>query len=103
MRYTSNFTPPDTLTADANTRALYHFNESAGSTSFADSSGNGFGLAGVNGAQTGTAGACTSPAITDERIALGLTSIGSDVGWIATRSGGPGYDARSWTRLPWAD
>jgi len=40
-RYSSNFTPPTTaFTTDANTLALYHFNEGSGS-SITDASGNG--------------------------------------------------------------
>jgi len=41
IRYTSNFTPPtNEFTSDANTVALYHFNEGSG-TSVTDASGNG--------------------------------------------------------------
>jgi hypothetical protein len=54
LRYTSNFTPPNSLTVDANTRALFHFNEVAGSTTFVDASGNGNTLTGINGAVTAT-------------------------------------------------
>ncbi len=44
-RYTGTFTPPSSssLTADANTRALYRFDEGAGQTT-ADASGNGYTL-----------------------------------------------------------
>jgi hypothetical protein len=45
--------PTSPFVPDANTRALWHFNEVAGSTAFADSSGNGNTLTGLNGAQTG--------------------------------------------------
>ncbi|HZX48608.1 MAG TPA: LamG domain-containing protein, partial [Nitrospirota bacterium] len=55
IRYTSGFTPVGYFTSDANTKGLWHFDESAGSTSFSDSSGNGNTLTGLNGAQTGTA------------------------------------------------
>jgi len=42
VRYTSNFTPPTTeFSTDANTVALFHFNEGSGQTT-ADASGNGF-------------------------------------------------------------
>jgi hypothetical protein len=44
--------PPGAFTSDANARALWHFNEPVGSTSFADASGNGNTLAGFNGAAT---------------------------------------------------
>jgi hypothetical protein len=60
-RYTSGFTPPNTLTLDANTRALYRFNEAAGATTFADSSGNGFTLTGAGGAQTSNANCVVPP------------------------------------------
>jgi hypothetical protein len=44
VRYTSNFTPPSTpFTTDANTIALYHFDEGSGTTT-ADVSGNGYNL-----------------------------------------------------------
>lgn len=52
VRYTSDFTPSETLTSDSYTRGLWHFNETAGSTSFVDSSGNGHTLTGLNGAMT---------------------------------------------------
>ena len=45
--------PTDAFVNDANTRALWHFNEAPGSTVFADSSGNGNTLTGQNGAHTG--------------------------------------------------
>ena len=45
--------PANPFTSDANTKALWHFDEAVGSTSFADASGNGNTLTGVNGAQTG--------------------------------------------------
>jgi hypothetical protein len=55
VRYSgSTYTEPTTpLSSDANTLSLYHFNETWGATTFADSSGNGNTLTGVNGAQIG--------------------------------------------------
>jgi hypothetical protein len=54
VRYTGDFAPPDSLNMDANTRALFHFNETVGSTTFVDASGNGNTLTGINGAVTAT-------------------------------------------------
>lgn len=52
IRYTATFTPPQMqFTSDANTVALYHFNEGSGQTT-ADASGNGYN--GVRGATTAT-------------------------------------------------
>jgi hypothetical protein len=49
VRYASNFTPPSApFTTDANTIALYHFDEGTGTTT-ADASGNGNTLTLVNG------------------------------------------------------
>ncbi len=49
-RYSSDFSSPSgPFVPDANTRALWHFDESVGSTVFADSSGNGNTLTGLNG------------------------------------------------------
>jgi len=50
VRYTTDFSPSPTLGADGNTKGLWHFDEPVGSTLFSDSSGNGYALAGVNGA-----------------------------------------------------
>lgn len=46
--------PTGAFVSDANTRALWHFDETAGSTSFADASGNGNTLTGINAAVTGS-------------------------------------------------
>lgn len=56
IRYTTNFTPAKVFSSDANTLGLWHFDESPGSTTFTDSSGNGHTLTGENGASivTGT-------------------------------------------------
>ncbi len=50
--------PAAPFAVDANTRALWHFDEAAGAVSLADASGNGNSLTGVNGAHTET---CSSP------------------------------------------
>ena len=52
VRYNTDFTPLNYFIPDANTKGLWHFEESSGSTSFSDSSGNGNTLTGLNGAQT---------------------------------------------------
>ncbi len=56
VRYSSiSYTvPTDSFVNDANTRALWHFNEAPGSTVMADSSGKGNTLTGQNGAHTGS-------------------------------------------------
>jgi len=51
VRYSTNFTPLKPFIPDGNTKGLWHFDESPGSTSFSDSSGNGNTLTGLNGAQ----------------------------------------------------
>jgi len=53
IRYpgTTYTVPSSPFTNDGNTRALWHFDETAGSTSFADASGNNNTLAGQNGGQ----------------------------------------------------
>jgi len=53
VRYSSSYAVPTApFVSDANTRALWHFDEAAGATTFFDSSGNGNTLSGLNGAQT---------------------------------------------------
>lgn len=53
IRYAVNFTPPkQPFVPDAQTVALWHFDEAEGATQFADASGHGHDLASVNGAQT---------------------------------------------------
>lgn len=54
VRYTgaSNTIPAGPFTNDSDTRALWHFDETPGSTTFYDSSSNGNHLAGYNGATT---------------------------------------------------
>ncbi|MCL4176160.1 MAG: hypothetical protein KJ072_00210 [Verrucomicrobia bacterium] len=50
-RYSGNFDPPARAFApDADTVALWHFDEPTGATEFDDASGNGYTLTGVNGA-----------------------------------------------------
>jgi hypothetical protein len=80
VRYsgTSYTVPSAPIVNDADTRALWHFNEPAGSTVFADDSGNGNSLTGLNGAQTGSA---PRPAPGDLDIGFGtggkvLTNVG---------------------------
>lgn len=51
VRYTRNFAPPTRFDTDDSTRALYHFDEPAGATTFADASGRGVALRGLGGAQ----------------------------------------------------
>ena len=54
VRYNGPYTVPTSpFTNDANTRALWHFDEAGGATTFSDSSGNGNTLSGLNGAKTG--------------------------------------------------
>lgn len=54
-------------------------------------------------AATLTNGYTYLPLATTERIALGLTAIGTDGGGIATRAGsGDSYEPRQWRRLPWS-
>jgi hypothetical protein len=55
VRYSgTSYTVPNTpFTSDGNTRALWHFNEALGATTFLDSSGYGNTLAGVNHAHIG--------------------------------------------------
>ena len=54
VRYNGSYTVPTSpFTNDANSRALWHFNEAAGAITFSDSSGNGNTLSGLNGAKTG--------------------------------------------------
>jgi Concanavalin A-like lectin/glucanases superfamily len=53
VRYSGSYTVPGSaFLNDVNTRALWHFNEALGATTFSDSSGNGNTLSGHNGAQT---------------------------------------------------
>ncbi len=52
MRYSANFTPASLLDPDGSTVGLWHFDETAGATSFVDSSGNDNMLIGLNGAAT---------------------------------------------------
>lgn len=52
VRYNANFAPSLVLAPDAYTVGLWHFDEAAGATSFADSSGNAYTLTGLSGAAT---------------------------------------------------
>jgi hypothetical protein len=52
VRYSGSYTvPASAFVNDVNTRALWHFNEALGATTFSDSSGNGNTLSGHNGAK----------------------------------------------------
>jgi methionine-rich copper-binding protein CopC len=54
VRYSGTYAVPSSpFVSDANTRALWHFDEVVGSTVFIDASGNSNALTGVNGAKTG--------------------------------------------------
>lgn len=80
--------PSSAFTPDANTRALWHFDDPVCSTSFTDSSENGDTLTGLAGAQTGQQGA-SAPT-----VAFGSASyaIGEDAGSATitvTRAGDP--------------
>jgi len=52
VRYNKNFGMPYVFSPDAETVGLWHFDETAGSTTFMDSSGNDYLLSGLNGAST---------------------------------------------------
>lgn len=52
IRYGGSYAVPSPFTSDGNTRALWHFDEFPGTTTFADSSSNGNTLTGANGAAT---------------------------------------------------
>ena len=61
--------PSMPFSADGNTRALWHFDEAVGSTSFGDASANGNTLTGFNGAQTAIPIVNTDPVITSPSTA----------------------------------
>jgi hypothetical protein len=72
-RYSGSYTVPTSpFTNDAHTRALWHFDEAVGATTFSDSSGHANTLAGQNGAQT------VQPVI-PPRVISGSTSIAQTV------------------------
>ena len=52
IRYSGNFTPSSLLDPDGGTLGLWHFDEAEGTTTFADSSGNGNTLTGLGGTAT---------------------------------------------------
>ncbi len=72
VRYTVDFTPALTLSSDAQTMCLYHFDEPVGSTSFSDSSSNGYTLTGVANAQIVSFGV-TPPEILALNLSTGET------------------------------
>ena len=83
VRYSgASYTVPSApFVNDASTRALWRFDEPAGSTVFADDSGNGNGLTGLNGAQTATGS--PSPGDLDTTFGTGgkvITDISRSVG-----------------------
>ncbi|MCT4580989.1 MAG: T9SS type A sorting domain-containing protein [Flavobacteriales bacterium] len=64
VRYSTNFTPPTTeFSVDANTKALYHFNEAAGQINFLDATTNNYDLLGHDGATTISASLGTSATV----------------------------------------
>jgi parallel beta-helix repeat protein len=82
VRYTgaSYTVPTSPFVADASTRALWHFDETLGSTTFADASGNGNTLTGLNGATTteppsgaGAAGNAVQAAVLSPSDQLGVS------------------------------
>lgn len=74
VRYNSNFTPPSSeFSADANTKALYHFNEVSGQTSFLDATTNGYNLIAMDGAQTISSSSAISA--TTPSISTSVTTI----------------------------
>jgi plastocyanin len=82
VRYTGPYSVPTSpFSNDANTRALWHFDEAAASTSFADSSGNGNTLTGQNGAQTGTPATTVSIVDLAFQPATVTAPLGGTVTW----------------------
>jgi outer membrane protein assembly factor BamB len=80
--------PGDPFTTDANTRALWHFDETACSTSFADSSGNGNTLTGQNGAMAGVFGA-TAPTLQLSTDSYSVDEGNGSATITVTRAGDP--------------
>ena len=88
-RYTGSYTVPSSaFTSDANTKALWHFDEAACSTSFADSSTNAVTLAGQNGAQTGVQGA-SAPTLQFDAPSYQVVEGGGSATITVTRTGDP--------------
>jgi hypothetical protein len=88
-RYTSNFTPPASFTTDANTRALYFFNEPPTVSQFADSSGNNNTLTGIGGTVTGNGGSCTLGAA--PTVSSIMPGSGAPAGGTAVTIGGTNF------------
>jgi hypothetical protein len=107
VRYPADFIPPADLASDANTRALWHFNECPGSTTFADASGHGFTLTGANGAQA--ANPPGAPTITTQPSGQAVV-VGHTASFTAAASGTPAptyqwqvmstVSGSSWTDVP---
>jgi uncharacterized protein YcfL len=76
MRYNaaSYTVPASPFANDANTRALWHFNEAAGATIFSDSSGKGNTLSGLNGARI--APPVAAPIIVSGNIGVAQVALG---------------------------
>jgi Calx-beta domain-containing protein/concanavalin A-like lectin/glucanase superfamily protein len=88
VRYSGSYSvPTSAFSTDGNTRALWHFDEAACSTSFADASPNANTLSGLNGAQTGPPGALTP---TLQLSAASYSRVeGRRANVIVTRTGDP--------------
>jgi CSLREA domain-containing protein len=95
VRYSLNFPPPSSITADDNTRALYTFSEASAATSFADSSGNGHTLTAVNGAQAGNSPTANcAPVISPQPASQ--TIVPGDAALMAVRTLGPVPSTYQW-------
>ena len=90
VRYSANFTPSDTFTSDANTRALYKFNEAPGSSTFADESSYGNTLTAYGGAAAQSSPSCSAVAPAFTANPRGVRLGAGDVAvFTASASGAP--------------